>query len=113
MGDSGFARSRKPLGSVELRGLFVQGIWRRPTLPHSLPCSTIGAEELNFRVRNGYGWTLFAMVTKKLCETEISTPALSDQPAPHSNRYSASVSLERSGALLHSFTEERVIPFRV
>ena len=26
---------------------------RRPTLPHSLPCSTIGAGGLNFSVRNG------------------------------------------------------------
>ena len=41
-------------------------IRRRPTLPHSLPCSTIGAEELNFRVRNGNGWNLFAMTTENL-----------------------------------------------
>ena len=27
---------------------------RRPTLPHSYPCSTIGAKGLNFRVRDGY-----------------------------------------------------------
>ena len=38
---------------------------RRPTLPHSYPCSTIGAEGLNFRVRNGNGCFPFAMVTKK------------------------------------------------
>ncbi len=47
----------EPLGIKEFR--------RRPTLPHSLPCSTIGAEELNFRVRNGNGWGLFAMTTEK------------------------------------------------
>ena len=35
------------------------------TLPHSYPCSTIGAEGLNFRVRNGNGCFPFAMVTKK------------------------------------------------
>ena len=28
---------------------------RRPTLPHGLPCSTISAERLNCRVRNGNG----------------------------------------------------------
>lgn len=28
---------------------------RRPTLPHSLGCSTIGAVGLSFRVRNGTG----------------------------------------------------------
>ncbi len=39
---------------------------RRPTLPPSLPGSTIGAEELNFRVRNGIGWNLFAIATGNL-----------------------------------------------
>src|SRR5882672_3789245 len=39
---------------------------RLPTLPHSCPCSTIGAEELNCRVRDGNGWVLLAMVTQKL-----------------------------------------------
>ena len=39
---------------------------RRPTLPHSFPCSTIGAEELNFRVRDGNGCDLFAIATEKL-----------------------------------------------
>ena len=38
---------------------------RRPTLPHSLPCSTIGAKELNFRVRDGNGCDLFAIATEK------------------------------------------------
>ena len=37
---------------------------RRPTLPRSLPRSTIGAEELNFRVRDGNGCFLFAIVTE-------------------------------------------------
>ena len=36
---------------------------RRSTLPHSLPCSTIDAKELNFRVRDGYGCGLFAIAT--------------------------------------------------
>ena len=35
----------------------------RPTLPHSYPCSTIGAERLNFRVRNGNGCGPFAIKT--------------------------------------------------
>ena len=29
--------------------------WQRPTLPQSLPCSTIGTVKLNRRVRNGNG----------------------------------------------------------
>ena len=35
---------------------------RRPTLPHSLPCSTIGAEGLNCRVRDGNGCFPFAII---------------------------------------------------
>ena len=36
---------------------------RRPIFPEGCPSSIIGAEELNFRVRDGNGWTLFAIVT--------------------------------------------------
>ena len=31
-----------------------------------LPCSTIGATKLNFRVRDGIGWILCAIVTVKI-----------------------------------------------
>ena len=44
---------------------------RRPTLPHSCPCSTIGAEELNFRVRDGNGCCLLAKATENLKKTQI------------------------------------------
>ena len=54
---------KKPLQRL-LKG-FSERIRQRPTLPHSRPCSTIGAGELNFRVRNGNGWDLSAMVTEK------------------------------------------------
>ena len=40
---------------------------RRPTLPRGLPRSTIGAEGLNCRVRNGNGCGPFAKVTGKTC----------------------------------------------
>ena len=36
---------------------------QRPTLPHSFPCSTIGSEGLNGRVRNGNGWSPLDMAT--------------------------------------------------
>ena len=36
---------------------------RGPTLPRSDPRSTIGAEGLNDRVRDGNGWTPFALLT--------------------------------------------------
>jgi hypothetical protein len=42
-------------------------IRRRPTLPRSLPRSTIGAEKLNCRVRDGNGCFLFAITTEN-CE---------------------------------------------
>ena len=38
--------------------------WRVPTLPHSLPCSTIGATGLNFRVRDGNGCLPCAIHTR-------------------------------------------------
>ena len=38
---------------------------RRPTLPHTCACSTIGAEGLNCRVRNGNGCFPLARVTGK------------------------------------------------
>ena len=57
-----------------MRG-FLNKIRRRPTLPRSHPRSTIGAEELNFRVRNGNGCDLFAIATENL------NVALSCQPS--------------------------------
>ena len=48
---------------------------RRPTLPHSCPCSTIGAKELNFRVRNGNGWILLAITTDKSVKIIVTSRA--------------------------------------
>ena len=39
---------------------------RRPTLPQPLGCSTIGAEGLDFRVRDGTGYFPFAMAAVTL-----------------------------------------------
>ena len=56
------ARSRAdddPLGKDKGPDLSVRALQisrQRPTLPHSFPCSTIGSEGLNGRVRNGNGW---------------------------------------------------------
>src|ERR1700690_4443850 len=36
---------------------------QRPTLPHGFPCSSIGSEELNFRVRDGIGCGLLEITT--------------------------------------------------
>ncbi len=43
-----------------------EDVRRRPTLPPGPPGSTIGAEGLNFRVRNGTGCFPFAMATETL-----------------------------------------------
>jgi hypothetical protein len=43
-----------------------EGVRRCPTLPQGLPCSTIGAEGLNFRVRDGTGCFPFAMAAVTL-----------------------------------------------
>ena len=46
---------------------------RRPTLPQPSGCSTIGAERLNFRVRDGTGCFPFAMAAVTLAETHAPT----------------------------------------
>src|SRR5690606_13666873 len=48
---------------------------RRPTLPHSHPCSTIGAERLNFRVRNGTGCFPLAITTERPTHTHPTRQA--------------------------------------
>jgi hypothetical protein len=46
---------------------FSKKSWRRPTFPQGCPCSIIGAERLNFRVRNGNGcFPLASTTTKRL-----------------------------------------------
>ena len=52
--------------SPSLDGLFCELIGRRPTLPHTRACSTIGAERLNFRVRDGNGWDPLARITQSI-----------------------------------------------
>ena len=42
-------------------------IWRRPTFPHSYPCSIIGPARLNFRVRDGNGCDPRGMTARNLC----------------------------------------------
>ena len=49
-----------------MKAFLKKSIWQRPTLPPSRPGSTIGAEGLNFRVRNGNGCDPLAKATKKL-----------------------------------------------
>jgi len=48
---------------------------RRPTLPHPGGCSTIGAEGLSFRVRDGTGRFPFAVTAAN--SVELSIPGAS------------------------------------
>ena len=64
-----------------------------------LPCSTIGAIELNFRVRNGIGCILYAIVTGKIVwvyiRTEMSTGIIKI------DQVSRLISITRLSTLLH------------
>src|SRR5262249_45080361 len=52
--------------SVRTEATLTHDVRRRPTLPRGPPPSTIGAEGLNFRVRNGTGCFPFAMTAETL-----------------------------------------------
>ena len=58
--------SDRSLGACELIG-------RRPTLPRTRARSTIGAEGLNCRVRDGNGCDPFAKITQKSSDTRWCT----------------------------------------
>src|SRR5262249_11731020 len=71
----GKARERVPGSKIIPR--------RRPTLPRGLPRSTIGAEGLNCRVRNGNGCGPFAKVTGK---TSYSFPQSHQEKSDRNER---------------------------
>src|SRR5271165_3868318 len=48
---------------------------RRPTLPHTFACSTIGPAGLDFRVRDGNGYFPRGKITGKLRRLRASEPA--------------------------------------
>ena len=66
---------RKEKPPAFARGLSIYSR-RRPTLPHGLPCSTIGAGGLNFSVRNGKRCDPSAIATGKLSRRARSAPFL-------------------------------------
>ncbi len=45
----------------------MKSAWQCPTLTGETP-TTIGAEELNFRVRHGNGCDLFAIITRRFSD---------------------------------------------
>ena len=58
--------------------LHLVNAWRRPTLTGTRVPTTIGAEELNFRVRHGNGCDLFAIVTRRFCQRHLLLYRVSD-----------------------------------
>ena len=60
--------------------------WPRPIFPDSFPSSIFGTAQLNFRVRNGNGWTLCVMKTNYCVSTALSSRTASRRvfSAPHS-----------------------------
>src|ERR1700721_3415373 len=81
--------------SAEGRYLYGSGpqrknVRRRPTLPRGPPRSTIGAEGLNFRVRNGTRCFPFAITAETLlrCHRPASQAGLNATVSrePHSGR---------------------------
>ena len=58
-------RARKRKKALVCTRAFSSLIGQLPTLPHTRACSTIGAERLNYRVRDGNGWDPLATVTQK------------------------------------------------
>ena len=67
----GMERDGTPCGSAVPVGFVV--LWRCPTLPQPIGCSTIGAAGLSFQVRNGAGRFPGA----------VTTTRISVQHAPH------------------------------
>ena len=60
------AHPRKRKGPPQWGDPFRKNVRQRPTLPQGPPCSTIGAERLSFRVRNGTGRFPLAMTAETL-----------------------------------------------
>ncbi len=67
---------KEPLTLLELRALLFYSR-RRPTFPHSYPCSIIGPEGLNFRVRDGNGCDPLGIATEKLLGCRVQGPGSS------------------------------------
>jgi hypothetical protein len=63
--------NKVPLG-CEPKGHFFNKFRRRPTFPHSFPCSIISAVGLNFCVRDGNRCDPYAIATEKLKSLKFS-----------------------------------------
>ncbi len=76
--------TEKQNGPPKMDGPFVQSIRRRPTLPGPSKPSTIGAEGLNFSVRNGKRCLPLAMTTEMVRDRGALGRSLKTASWPHS-----------------------------
>ena len=81
----GALKSETPEPREAVRG-FAKRIRQRPTLPHGFPCSTIGDEGLNFRVRDGNGWDPLSIATGKLVSALSIESPLGSTKEPRASR---------------------------
>ncbi len=80
-------QNKEPATSMAV-GSSIERSRRRPTLPHSCPCSTIGPEGLNFRVRDGNGCGPLGIATEKsVVRTGLNQPLRSISRQLHSFRF--------------------------
>ncbi len=65
------SKNKKPLSSGELRGSkeILAVTYSHMGRPHT----SIGAERLHFRVRDGIGWFPLAMAARKLVGAQVKT----------------------------------------
>ena len=76
-----YLKTTTPRGTEAPRGVLY--VRRCPTLPQVPTCSTIGAERLSFRVRNGAGRFPFAMITETLWSYSRTSPPMKEgDPRP-------------------------------
>ena len=59
-------KERHRVELIQRSGALINDVRRRSTLPQGPPCSTIDAERLSFRVRNGTGRFPLAMAAETL-----------------------------------------------
>ncbi len=72
LGEPGsYTRTGKEKGPEPKFGALVILSRRRPTFPHSYPCSIIGPARLNFRVRDGNGCDPRGMTTGNLVKFSV------------------------------------------
>ncbi len=102
-------------GHPTMGGHFTKEVRRCPTLPQGLPCSTIGAERLSFRVRNGTGRFPLAMAAETLLMFQSAQQkSLSCGSRPYIENHSVDANTSSTGVLsshrLISTSQLHVLP---